>query len=91
MKTTALKGARNGRTVGTTVTSNEDYIRLEVYEGRLPLDDAAGELLRLHHKTDHLAAAVLRINAALDVLSRYHALAAMPWPVRWWRWWKGGW
>lgn len=30
-----------------TITSNEQHVRLEIFEGRLPLDEAGKELIRI--------------------------------------------
>jgi hypothetical protein len=31
-----------------TVTNNEDYVRLRIYDGEIPMDQAGAELLRLN-------------------------------------------
>jgi len=39
-----------------TIASDEEYVRLDIYEGRIPLGDAADRLLELailgHHRQD---------------------------------------
>ncbi len=46
-----------------TVTSNEDYVRLRIFEGDLPASEAVAELLRLeraqHKETRRLLANAL--------------------------------
>lgn len=69
-----------------TVTSNEENVRLMIYDGVIPLGEAGGELLRLalaeHHRGTDARAALWRMVFAIE----QHL--ATPWPVRWWAWCK---
>jgi hypothetical protein len=49
-----------------SITSNEQHVRLEIFEGRLPLDDAGQELIRLAQA--QLAAEVARHDRTHDEL-----------------------
>lgn len=50
-----------------SITSNEQHVRLEIFEGRLPLDEAGNELIRLARA--QLAAEEVRHNYTLRELA----------------------
>lgn len=78
--------SRHPHRVVDTVASDDENVRLKIYDGDLPLGNAGNELLQLalasHHRHDWhmrvLAGMWERIEAA-------HADMMTPWPVRWCR------
>lgn len=72
-----------------TVASDEEMVRLDIYEGRIPLGEAGDRLLELalaqHHRgMEHgrkINEMVFRLTDQLEILST-------PWPVRWWNYFK---
>lgn len=50
--------------VGTTITNNEDHVRLRIFDGAIPLDEAGQELLALEraHAKDYHSRLVAALN-----------------------------
>lgn len=51
-----------------TVASNEEFVRMRIYDGDLKIDDAADELLRLE-RAQH-AETRRQLREALEILAR---------------------
>lgn len=69
----------------TTVTSDEEMIRLDIYEGRIPLAEAGDRLLELALAQHHRADTMVRLNAiAFGELTAIYKSVLTPWPIRWW-------
>lgn len=70
----------------TTITSDEELVRLDIFEGRIPLGEAGGRLLELALAQHHRGQEIARSSAAaLNELREVHQAFLVPWPVRWWR------
>lgn len=69
-----------------TVTSDEEMVRLDIFEGRIPLENAGDRLLELalaqHHRGGAYAGFSMQLLSRLEAL---HKVTLLPWPVRWWR------
>lgn len=78
----------------TTVSGNDEFVRLDIYEGRIPLGEAGDRLLELaladHARgSNHLSLMLECICAAQHQAASIDARLAtltLPWPVRWWKW-----
>lgn len=76
-----------------TVSSDEEQVRLNIYDGVIPLGEAGAELLKLALAQMHRSDAVARLTEMNfrrmeEILSRQmdaQREALTPWPVRWWR------
>jgi hypothetical protein len=54
-------------TTTETITTNEQLVRLRIYDGEIPLDEAGAELLRLTQaQLDHAHARIRELEAAAD-------------------------
>lgn len=65
-----------------TITSNEEQVRLEIFEGHLPIDEAGAELLRVE-KAQHSVERQRRMetqNQLSQLSAKYHAIP------KWIRW-----
>jgi len=71
------------------ITSDSEHVRLQIYDGEIPLGEAGGKLLELalagHHRSSSLVSGLHRV---LSNIERELQIANTPWPVRWWRWWR---
>lgn len=72
-----------------TITSDEQHVRLSIFDGEIPLGEAGGKLLDLTLKKFHRDNAVVsRLIAALEKHNELQECAMTPWPVRWWWWFR---
>jgi hypothetical protein len=72
-----------------TVASDEELVRLNIYDGEIPLGDAGARLLELalaqHHRGGAMLGEIHRVNRAIN---EQMEMLRTPWPVRWWRWFR---
>jgi hypothetical protein len=69
-----------------TVTSNDENVRLRIYDGVIPLGDAGDELLQMALANNRRLAEQNKVmHNLLGLIERQQRKALVPWPVRWWR------
>lgn len=72
-----------------TVASDEENVRLTIFDGVIPLGEAGDRLLELALAQNHRLDSLSKITAiAFDKLEAIHTQTLMPWPIRWWRYWR---
>lgn len=77
-----------------TITSNQEQVRLDIFEGRIPLGEAGDRLLEMALAQFHHGEAIARLTALCFEELRtsttvLHRALNTPWPVRWWRYFTG--
>jgi hypothetical protein len=69
-----------------TVTSNDENVRLRIYDGVIPLGEAGDELLQVALANNRrLVEQHQAMHKLLRLIERQQCEALIPWPVRWWR------
>jgi len=70
----------------TTVTTDEEMVRLAIYDGEIPLGEAGGRLLELALLQHHRGDAVLRhLSDMTKRIEDMQRIISTPWIVRVWR------
>lgn len=81
------------KVIGTTVTNDDQHMRLRIYDGDIPINEAGGELLRLALDQHHRISEIVRDNRK-NIISMQEMISSlidknnelmMPWPIRWYK------
>jgi hypothetical protein len=70
----------------SSVASDDEHVRMKIYDGDIPLGEAGGELLKLalasHHRSEETR---LLTRLLFEGLQGHYERIEMPWPVRWYQ------